>query len=289
MLKKTIVTAIALSGLTLFSAHAAEQVNTPLSVLKNIELKQNFLDESIGESTNVVNLRLKAMKDAAVMVGAQHGYISQMNKRKREIMQNESELDSLFDFGMIMRLSGGALDEMYLLPPVIQEAKNVIAVSDDANELRISDTYINILSPARLVLTPPDWRQYLIYDQKIETSNPPDALLPKTKEERALWSQWVEDGWTAGEIQGEREMVYRERKLGRDFNGMLVYLRYTMSNGITKPIVVSTFEDVVGGGNEMRIGEKVIRIATPGLLNSNAESWKPLIMDTRGSLAYDME
>jgi defect-in-organelle-trafficking protein DotC len=289
MLKKTILSAVVTFGLAALNANASEQSYLPLSNLKNIEFKKTYLQENTGPDSGAVNLRLKAMRDAAVMVGAQHGYISQMNKRKNEVMAMEDEMDALFDFGTIMRLSGGIIEEMYMLPPVIQEVNNVVAVSDNANEMRHTEKYYNILSPARLVLSPPDWRQYLIFDQPIETSTPPDQLLPKNNDEKRLWKEWVEEGWVAGEIQGEREFVYRERNLGRDFSGMLVYLRLTLQNGIDKPIVVSSFEDVTGGGNEMRIGEKVIKIASPGLLNPNADNWKPLIMDTRGSLAYPVE
>jgi defect-in-organelle-trafficking protein DotC len=290
MLKKTILSAVISCGLAAFSVNASEQQShLDLTDLKDIEFTKSYSSNADPVGDSGVNLRLRAMKDAAIMVGAQHGYISQMNKRKNELLMIQDDMDALFDFGMIMRLSGGIIEEMYMLPPVIQEAKNVVAVSDDASEMRHTDHYYHIVTPARLVLSPPDWRQYLIFDQPTETTTPPEQLLPKTSEEKKLWEKWVEEGWTAGQIQGEREIVYRERALGRDFNGMLVYLRLTMQKGIKKPIVVSSYEDVTGGGNEMRIGEKVIKIASPGLLDPNADNWKPLVMDTRGSLAYPVE
>lgn len=254
------------------------------------ELRSLKHEERDSDGDNNENdFRIKAMREAALAVGAQNGYIDHLDFLKEQILLKEDNLDDLYDFSMIMKLASGRIDEMHLLPPVIRKSQDIVSVSSDSYRIKIAGKMYQIIKPARLVSVAPNWRQYLIYDQKVSASKPSRVLLPKTSHEESMWSEWVEEGWQAGINQAEIEMTYRVRKLGLDFKGMVKYVQLLTEGKVLKPIVSSSHQNVVGGDNEMIVDEKILQLAMPARLNTNAGEWEPLILDTRGSLRQPIE
>lgn len=264
-------------------AHAGLSLNELQGKSYAKEQTSLLVDELGGKS----NLRLKAMRDAAISTGAQHGFLNRMERLKKEILGIDQYLDRTFDFSTVMKLSTDSSFELHVLPPIIREAKDVTIMSDSAQRKTISNDFYEIIKPARLVSIAPNWRQYLVYANGAEITEPHNALLPKTKEEQELWSEWVSKGWKAGEEQAEREMIHRIRKLRTDFLGMLTYTQLVEEGLVDKPVIVSSTEDVVGGGREMSINQQIIQLAVPASLNPNNKNWIPLGTDNREGLTYD--
>lgn len=235
-------------------------------------------------------LKYNAMRDAALALGAQHGYIRRMDAIKDVLRENESMLDNIYDFSVLMKLVNEDENEMYLLPPILQEGKNVTKVSNDGRRIEISGKYYRIAREERLVSIAPNWRQYLIFDVPVKTSTPPDVLLPEpgTEEER-LWAEWVEKGWMAGTKQAENEMKFRIRRLGDDFVGMIKYMVLVEDGKMSEPVIASSRRNVVGGGDEMYEDQRVIQLSIPSGLNPNVGDWKPNILDNRGSIRSEVE
>lgn len=233
--------------------------------------------------------RTEAQRDAALSVGAQYGYFAYMNELKKEIRAKEAQFDMLFDFNTLMKLVSDGYDELYLLPPVIIEINDSIQLSDDARTIKLEDKAYQILKQERLVTSAPNWRQYLLYDRDVEVSEPPNVLLPKTIAEELNWKQWVLKGYESGMRQADREMTRRAENLGTDFNGMLRYSRLTQQNKVNAPVVVSSYQEVVGNGNRMAEGERIIKLQVGSSLNSNSEEWEALILDTRDSYRLPLE
>lgn len=280
---KKIFISLMLSPIVFCSAYATEHLSLEhLKILKHIESSGDDLD---GKNA----FRSKAMKEAALAVGAQNGYIEHLGYLKEEIIKKEDSMDDIWDFSLIMKLASGKLDEMHLLPPVMRKSERIISLSADSSRIKIAGNMYEIIKPARLVSIAPNWRQYLIYDQKMLASKPSKVLLPKDDEEMTAWSEWVEEGWEAGIIQAEIEMTYRSRKLGQDFNGMVKYVQLLTEGKVLKPIVSSSHQNVVGSNNKMIVDEKILQLAIPARLNSNANDWEPLVLDTRGALTQPTE
>ena len=245
-------------------------------------------DEGQQQEAAQRNLRLAAMKESAISLGAQHGYVSRLDGHKA-YFETHPEIFDIFDFDLIMRLAAPGDEEMYLLPPVIQRLDNVSAVSESATRVRISGLVHVIKRPARLVLNPPDWRQYLIWDEEVAVQQPSKALLPKTAEEQAMWSRWVAEGWKWGVLTADDEMRFRIRRLGEDFNGMVRYMTLAFQGKVKRPFIASQHTPVVGGGTEMRENESVYEISIPAQLHPQASDWDPIFGDGRQSLRYPSE
>ena len=246
-------------------------------------------DEEGAESESVQrNLRLAAMKESAISLGAQHGYVTRLGQHK-DYFETHEDLFKIFDFDLVMRLASPGDEEMFLLPPVIQRLDNVSAVSESATRVRISGLVHVIKRPARLVLNPPDWRQYLIWDEEVAVNQPSKALLPKNEQEQAMWADWVAEGWKWGVVTADDEMRYRIRRLGEDFNGMVRYMTLAFQGKVKRPYIASQHTPVVGGGTEMRENESVYEISIPASLQPNTSEWDPIFGDDRQSLRYPSE
>lgn len=267
------------------SAYAAD--NFSLQQLQDLRYEESRM--SSGDENGKNAFRSKAMKEAALAVGAQNGYIGHLTHLKDEIIKKEDNMDDIYDFSLIMKLASGKLDEMHLLPPVIRKSERIVSVSADASRIKISGELYEIIRPARLVSIAPNWRQYLIYDQAVSASKPSKILLPRDVDEEYSWARWVKEGWQAGKIQAEIEMTFRSRKLGQDFKGMVKYVQLLTDGKVLKPIVSSSHQNVIGGDRKMIIDQKIIQLAMPARLNADVNDWEPLFMDTRESLLQHVE
>jgi defect-in-organelle-trafficking protein DotC len=270
-------------------ADVTTQKFTSAESLKKLEYSDSLRKEGIVGGLNPGDVRYKEMKNTALAIGAQNGYVSRLNDLKKEIDARKGNLDDIYDFSVIMKLSGGQLDELYLLPPVISVSKNITAVSDGSDRIRISGIFYSIDKPARLVTIAPNWRQYLLFDQPVQITQPIANLLPKTPDEKNMWSSWIDDGWIAGNSQAEREMTYRVRKLGQDYKGMTRYMILAQEGKVTKPVISSSTQNVAGGGTTMRVNDKVVQLSLPASLNANSNDWASLILDARESIRYPDE
>jgi defect-in-organelle-trafficking protein DotC len=231
-----------------------------------------------------MGLRLKAMHQAALTLGAQKAFIARMGDLRAEIESESASLDATFDFRRIMTLANNDGSETYVLPPIIEEAKNATIVEKSGNVLQVSGRVYKIHQHARLVTAPPDWRNFLFVDGDNVSNIPPQDLLPSTDDERKLWSEWIEEGWKAGVEQADAEMTIRIRRMARDFTGMVHYMRLVEVGKVNPPIVAVTNYDVVGGGDEMRELESLYRMTMPASFNPDAEEWRFIDLDPRGAI-----
>lgn len=259
--------------------------------LKELQDLTAFTADSVKDTeiTKEEDIEFVAMKNAAFAVGAQNGYIAQMNKLKAVLMSQKDSLDDIFDFNTLIKMSSTGDAEVFLLPPVIAEADNLLSVSESSKKIRVSGKYYKIVKDARLASSPPDWRSYLLLDNTTESNKINEALLPETPKEKALWAEWVKDGWYAGVELADREMRSRVRKLGADFVGMIKFTRLMIEGKVNKPQFASSYQSVVGGGSEMRQNESVYEITADAYLKADSSKWTPLILDNREGLLFEDE
>lgn len=253
------------------------------SSLSELQTLHYYKDMPLAGDDDLANKRHEAMREAALAVGAQNGYVSEMNKLRLKLNSEAKAMDQLWAFKDLMRLAAPGEKALYFLPPVIHESQDVTAHSDDNNRIKVSDKYYDILKKERLVTNPPDWREYLLIDIPVDVSKPVGALLPKTSEEQQLWSDWVSEGWEAGILQANAEMTARVRNLGSDFNGMVRYLRLVGERKITPSYVASQYRGKVDDGNSMHLQQRTFAITAPASFNGNEKEWIPLDLDPRGS------
>lgn len=234
-------------------------------------------------------IKMSAMRDAALATGAQHGYAERMGVLKTEVRYQSDSLDQLYDFGALMRATSRGETELYLLPPVIQSAENVMATDSEQKRIRISNQLFVIAEPARLVTRPPNWREFLVFDSPRPLSYPDKVLLPSTQEEQRYWAAWVAEGWKAGSIQADQEMTSRVRKLANTYIGMARYARMNLEQKVDAPNVTSVAQNVTGDDTQMRLNDRVYELTQDAKMNLDASQWLAIATDPRDSLLTEDE
>jgi defect-in-organelle-trafficking protein DotC len=282
---KRLLMAIAI-GAAIPAAYADELtpgVQYDNSSLQELQTLHYYKDMPLAGEDDLANKRHEAMREAAMTVGAQNGYVSEMNKLRIQLNAEGKTWDMQFPFKDLMRLATPGEKSLYFLPPVIHESNDVTAHSDDNNRIKVSGKYYDIIKKERLVTAAPDWREYLLIDIPADVSKPVGALLPKTAPEQQMWSDWVSEGWEAGVLQANAEMTSRIRNLGSDINGIILYLRLVKERKIEPSYVASQYQGRVNGGDNLHLNQRTFAITAPASFNGNEKQWVPLDLDPRGS------
>lgn len=257
--------------------------------LQELEQMSAYKGMPLAGDDDITNKRLKSMREAALSVGAQHGYIFSMNKLRKELDAEATTWDNLFAFKDLMRVATPGEKSLYFLPAVIHESKEVTSGNDEYNRILVSGTYYEIVKKERLVQNPPDWREYLLIDMPVDASKPVGALLPKTPAEQTQWAEWVADGWEAGILQSNAEMTARVRNLGSDYLGMIKYLTLVESGKVVPSFVASQYRNKVNQGSSLHINQRTFAITAPAEFSDRDNAWIPLDLDPRGGYRTEAE
>jgi len=230
------------------------------------------LSEKAGEGEGMpFNIRMNALKDAALSYGARGGLVWRTYEIRQELDKRSSYLDKVFDFSQLLI---PAPSGMLIEPPVISEDDRAMIIAADGQEAAVADRIYRINVNAQIVSTARLWRNYLERDWG-EVTSPPDLLLPQTKEERALWVEWINEGWKKGIEQANEIFDEDLAELTKDYHGMVRYRMLLAQDMISPPFALSVDRGVTGGGDQMRVGDRAIRITGRPEFNPGYQSWQP--------------
>lgn len=237
---------------------------------------QNMTSEDGAENEEMLefstkNLRLEAMREAALSFGARGGLAWQTREINKSLEQQGTYMDRVYDF---KRLLVTAPSGLLIEPPVVDESIDAMLIQSDGQQAAVSDRILNINKNAKIVSTARNWRTYL-ERQWGSVTPPPSVLLPVTREERKEWSKIVSDGWQEGVNQANEIFQADLNRLNRDFTGMVRYRMLLAQGMISAPYAMQVDRGVTGGGNEMRVGDRAVKITGPSQLNTEALQWNP--------------
>lgn len=219
-----------------------------------------------------LDMRRDAQREAALSYGARGG----LAKRNYQILERlggyERVLDKVFDFrALLVKAPSGMLIE----PPIVKEALDAMVITEGGVEAAVADQVLKINQQARIVPTARNWRQYLVMHYETDIAPPPRILWPKNAKEQAEWNLWVKQGWEAGYAQGEEAFESGLNQLLADYNGMVRYRLLLAQGKISQPYALHEDRGVTGGGSEMRVGDRALRITGPSQFLTGGELWKP--------------
>jgi len=242
---------------------------------KSIQNPTENLD-SLKELTNdtwdkskITGIRTQGLRDAALSVGARGGLAWRAEQINTVLLQHEKMLNRVFNFHAML------LDKN-VLPPVLIEGRNTLNLTGTA-VIRIADRTYQILSQAKFVTAPPTWRDFLWLSHKAPEA-PDRSLLPKTREERFIWKKFTEEGWKAG-IQ-QAELIFKENmgRLKRDYEGMIRYRTLLAQNIVSPPFVAELDMGITGGGSNLTVNDRLLRITAFPALQAESKNWKTEII-----------
>lgn len=237
----------------------------------NLEALQNVSYEpsSFLAPKELSELRVKALEDTAMSLGAQGGLAYATEEMNTRLQRDRSYLETIYNFNGMM-LSHG------VIPPVLAEGDNSLNL-DDPNTIRVADRTYKIIAQARFATTAPNWRDYLIMTYT-KPEFPNKAFLPRTNQEKRIWRNAIKTGWDKGIQQAYSIFHQNLARLKRDYSGMILYRKLLQENMISPPFVAKTNLGVTGDGNEMRVNDQVLRISELPKLQADTQYWRPIVV-----------
>lgn len=208
--------------------------------------------------------RLQSIQVAAASLGSQAGLAARSAQIQRALISRANEYDRAFNFGALMLEPG-------FVPPVISEGRNAYNQPND-NEARASDWVFKIERPARIVSATPTWRTYLL-GSGTPAVRPDNSVLPKTRQEKDTWDAWAQRGWDEGARLADQNFEANLARLKQDFEGMVRFKTLYEQGLVSKPMLARAALGVTGGGDEMAIGDRIIRITNKASLDANKNNW----------------
>ncbi len=253
-------------------ASLAEEAPSPpppsLSDLQGTEDKED--DEPKAESMGL-QIRSDALREAGLSLGARGGLAFRTFQIQRRLAEYETSLSKAYDFSrLLIPASSGFLIE----PPIVSEAQRAVLVKAGGQAAAVADRIYRINRVARIVTTARNWRLYLERDWG-RVDPPPAILAPKSDEERAMWREYVKQGWEAGVRQAEETFEADLDRLTNDYVGMVRYRELLSQGMISQPYALADDRGITGGGSEMRIGDRGVAITGQSQLIPRSTAWKP--------------
>ncbi len=245
----------------------ASQIHQPGSTSSLAELKQ-LRGHKVTERSEQGQFRMAGIKETALSIGAQSGLAFRAKQVNGILQARSQQLDQIFDFNALLLAD-------HVLPPVLTQSQESLKL-DGNHAIRLADRNYKIVNQARFVTTPPNWRDYLFMNYQ-QPQPPHPSLLPKNAAEQAYWDQYVTQGWQNGILQANTIYSDNLARLKRDYQGMLLYRKLLAQNIVSKPYVAKTNLGVTGGGSDLAINDRVLRITALPQLSADTKAWKSII------------
>lgn len=212
--------------------------------------------------------RAQALRQLGVGLGMRAGLADESRLIIEEIEKSKSDLDTKFNFGALT-FSNGAL------PPVVEEAQDVIAITDYS--MRIKGRVYRIVTPASFNHN--NWRNYL-YLGLLANDDPivgeaQRTVLPKDGPEKTYWEAIVRKAHEEGRKQSRKTFELNLARLERDYNGMNLFRELNRRNLVSAPaFAVATDSVSRPDPNTIIIGESVFRITAQPEFVADDAKWK---------------
>ena len=223
-----------------------------------------------NENTEITELRRQALQEAAQGYGSQLGYARRVWEIEGLLEHRSSELDEVFSFHRVV--SEAPVKAGYVVPPVVSRSFDAFVSDEGGRSASVADEYLTVVSPGRIVPVVPTWRDYLLFSSP-DPEKPARSLLPSSDVERDLFLGWFNEGWSAGVKLADEEVDRRLLRLRRDYEGMLQYRRLVSMGMMDRMVLQEADFGVTGGGDEMRIGSRTVKIVSDAQFDVNPLRW----------------
>lgn len=195
--------------------------------------------------------RQKHVRDAACAVGVRGGMAESTKRIRSWLDQKAGEFDIKFQFGPLLLQDG-------VIPPVVTETRDLVSQEKGGFSIRYADTQYRMEVPAQFVTVTPTWRDWLytglpLGENEIELPSP--VSLPRTEDEKIIWSDSVKRCWDTGRVQARSIFEANMSKLERDYTGMVRYRILAARNVISSPVVKTQIEDAIRRAGELTISD----------------------------------
>jgi defect-in-organelle-trafficking protein DotC len=218
----------------------------------------------------IAPIRVNALTEGAQAYGSQMGYARRSWEILRRMEDRSGQLSEVFEFARVVERA--PVRAGVVIPPVVSRNFQAYDLDAEGREASVADEYLTIIRPGRLAPMEPTWRDYLVLDPGTP-DEPARSLLPGTDGEHEIFTAAFEAGWEAGVDLADTEFANRLARLQRDYTGMLQYRRLVAHGMMDRMVLEDADFGVTGGGNEMRIGNRNVRITSDAEFRANPDQW----------------
>jgi hypothetical protein len=214
------------------------------------------------KDTAVSLMRPSAIREAAQLVTVQTAVSWRYRQLLAATEQHSAIMDTAFNFSPLLMTHGDAL----IMPPVLARAGASMRI-EKPDTATVAETSYELLSPARYVAAPPNWREYLMVDDFPEPEKPNPAVMPQNDKERAIWRAAVREAWAQGVREADHLYVDNVARMARQYRGVMLYHLLTARHILSR---VNTASADLGmktadNGNKLNIGQRIYRITAPSV------------------------
>lgn len=216
----------------------------------------------------ISEVRVNALRELGRSLGLRAGMIDESKKIVTEIELAKYQFDQNFNFGSLMFSSGA-------LPPVIEEAQDVISLTDYS--FRTAGKIYRIVAPVNF--NGANWRNYLYLGLMTTDDNLVDeskrSLYPRNGAEEEFWKKVVNDAYAQGKKDARRIFEINAHRLERDFFGMRLFFDLFERGLVTAPTIATATEAISRPNpNTLIIGETIFRVTAQPTFNADDKTWK---------------
>lgn len=239
------------------------QLENPAALVELKSLRGG--EKGVDVKTEDGGLRFRSMRQEGLRLGAQAGLAERYSMVMEYIGKNESKANVIFSFA-------GFVNDGNLLVPAIHQAQNQFKM--DGEEARIVSNAYTIAEEARIISSPPTWRDWL--EQEYEKPETPHySLLPRTPNEVKVWEAAVQEGWRAGVVQADDIYSDRLNDLTRAVEGRHLYRVLEEKKMIQPSLLKVERNKVTYNGRTMNIGEVIYSVESKANYTSG-DTWRPV-------------
>jgi defect-in-organelle-trafficking protein DotC len=236
------------------------------------------------EDVEITEIRRGALLEAAQGYGSQMGYARRGWEIEKLLEKRSMQLSQVFDFSRVA--SEAPVKAGYIIPPIVSRSFDAFKTTEEGREASVADEYLTIVAPGKIMPVTPTWRDYLIFSPAAP-EEPAKSLYPGNTAEKLLFEKWFHAGWKAGVELADAEMESRLDRLRRDYEGMLQYRRLVSMGMMDRLVLQDADFGVTGGGDEMRIGSRTVRIVSDAEFETNPKRWSVRSVSERDSLIVE--
>lgn len=236
------------------------------------------------EVKEITEIRRRALLEAAQGYGSQLGYARRGWEIEKLLEERSTQMSQVFNFSRLV--SEAPVKAGYIIPPVVSRSFDAFKTTEEGREASVADEYLTIVAPGKIMPVTPTWRDYLLFSPRTPET-PAKSLHPRNAAEKEMFDKWFREGWVAGVELADAEIGSRLDRLRRDYEGMLQYRRLVAMGMMDRMVLQDADFGVTGGGDEMRIGSRTVRVVSDAEFETNPKRWSVRSVSARDSLIVE--
>lgn len=244
---------------------SASFANDEVSVPENAEMSDR--DKKAQEEKDN-DLRVGELARASYSYHFQMSAIEEYENISNKLRSIKGKLDQIYSFSSYLLNNGR------VLPPVVTESDGSFEILSGSMS-RITSKQYKIEKQAKIVATPPTWRDYLYqdFDRPIEIHS---ALMPKNEMEWRIFNIEKERAIKSGKKHAVLLFEHSKAVLDRDMKGVVKFHALAEMGIVDVPILSEGRVGIKVGDTMLDIDQRVFELHNRGGFKGK-EEWKPII------------